>query len=327
MNQTKLLQKQYVFENQKLFHLVCGISDQNILELEQLLNVEIIPRGNSFIIRASSIEKLEYAIHFFDQLNLYYKNREFEKFDLKYLFSFLSKNKTILDEKLFLQSFTKEKIFVNYKGKEFYARTLNQFHYIQSIIHNPITIGVGPAGTGKTFLAVITSTKLLLNGEIERLVITRPAVEAGENLGFLPGDFIQKVDPYLRPIYDALFDALGTERTYQFIQQNKIEVAPIAYMRGRTLNDSIIILDEAQNCTLSQLKMFLTRIGRNSRMCICGDITQSDLKPGHSGLEKIIYILKDIKEIKTIYFSKEDIIRNPIVEKIIHAFDEYENQK
>ncbi|MFN3604454.1 MAG: PhoH family protein [Leptonema sp. (in: bacteria)] len=324
-----MYQKQYVFEDQNLFHYVCGVSDKNILELEQLLKVEIIPRGNSLILRSNSNENIDNALYFLEQLDIYYRNREIEKFDLRYLFSLLRKNnfsngsQNLKDT----NAFTKARIFANYKGKEFYAKTLNQFSYIQSIQRNPITIGVGPAGTGKTFLSVITSVKMLLNGEIERLIITRPAVEAGENLGFLPGDFIQKVDPYLRPIYDALFDALGTEKTSQLIQLNKIEVAPLAYMRGRTLNDSLIILDEAQNCTLSQLKMFLTRIGKNSKMCICGDITQSDLKPGLSGLEKIISILKNIQEIQIVYFSKEDIVRNPIVEKVIHAFEEYENSQ
>lgn len=327
MNEIKY-QKQYVFENQELFHLVCGISDQNLVELEELLNVEIIPRGNSLILRANSERDLQHALDFLQQINFYYQNRELEKFDLHYFFSMMN-----LEENHKMQSFQemnlamKEKIFVNYKGKEIYARTINQYQYIQSILQNSVTIGVGPAGTGKTFLAVITSTKMLLNGEIDRLIITRPAVEAGENLGFLPGDFIQKVDPYLRPIYDALFYALGTEKAYQFMQMNKIEVAPLAYMRGRTLSDSMIILDEAQNCTLPQLKMFLTRIGKNSKMCISGDLTQTDLKPGQSGLEAVLTILKDIKEIKIIRFTKQDIIRNPVVEKIIHAFEEYENRK
>ncbi len=326
MNTTKY-QKQYVFENQELFHLICGISDQNILELEKLLNVEIIPRGNSLILRSSSIKDLENALTFFNEINLHYRDRILEKFDLHYFFSFFHSDIDHKVNKIHEMNFVVEKIFVNYKGKEIYARTINQYQYVQSINQNAVTIGIGPAGTGKTFLAVITSIKMLLNGDIDRLIITRPAVEAGENLGFLPGDLIQKVDPYLRPIYDALFYALGSEKTYQFIQMNKIEVAPLAYMRGRTLNDSIIILDEAQNCTLSQLKMFLTRIGRNSKMCISGDLTQTDLKPGQSGLQTILTILKDIEEIKIIYFTKQDIIRNPVVEKIIHAFEEYENQK
>jgi phosphate starvation-inducible PhoH-like protein len=208
--------------------------------------------------------------------------------------------------------------------KPIFAKTINQFNYIKSLLHYSITIATGPAGTGKTFLAVVVASKLLLKGEIERLIITRPAVEAGENLGFLPGDMVQKVDPYLRPIYDSLFESLGVEKTNQLIQLNKIEVAPLAYMRGRTLNDSMIILDEAQNCTLSQLKMFLTRIGRNSRMCISGDITQTDLKPGQSGLSKLLKILKPIEEVNIIEFNKNDIVRNPIVEKIIHAFEDYE---
>lgn len=311
-------QKQFVFENERLFYFICGIADQNILELEKFLDVELIPRGNSFIIRSDNIEKINNSIEFFQSLCIYFNNREIEPFDLKYLFENFKK---ISDDNIY----EVDKIFTTIKGKPIYAKTIHQKNYISSILKYPITIAIGPAGTGKTYLSVVVASKLLLKGEIDRLIITRPAVEAGENLGFLPGDLVQKVDPYLRPIYDSLYEILGVEKTNQFIQLNKIEVAPIAYMRGRTLNDSMIILDEAQNCTLTQLKMILTRLGRNSKMCISGDVTQSDLKPGKSGLIKLIHILKDIKEISFIQFDKQDIVRNPIVEKIIHAFDKYEN--
>ncbi|GIX41163.1 MAG: phosphate starvation-inducible protein [Leptospiraceae bacterium] len=331
MNQTKLIQRQYVFENQRLFHFICGIADQNILELEKILEVELIPRGNSFIIRSNQQDKINNAIFFFNKLCEYYKNRELETFDAKYLYQILNKENHIKDDSLktdlSLKDFMEQdRFFVTYRGKPIFAKTINQFNYIKSLLNYPITIAIGPAGTGKTFLGVVVASKLLLKGEIERIIITRPAVEAGESLGFLPGDMVQKVDPYLRPIYDSLYESLGVEKTNQLIQLNKIEVAPLAYMRGRTLNDSMIILDEAQNCTLSQLKMFLTRIGKNSRMCISGDITQSDLKPGKSGLSKLLEIVKNIEEVKFIEFQKEDIVRNPIVEKIIHAFEEYEKQ-
>jgi phosphate starvation-inducible PhoH-like protein len=330
MKQTNIIQKQYVFENHRLFHFICGIADQNILELEKILEVQLIPRGNSFIIRSKSTSHIDNAIDFFNKLCKYYQDRELEAFDAKYLYKILQKE--VAEEDLLIKQnninvkdfIEQEKFFINYRGKPIFAKTINQFNYIKSLLNNPITIAIGPAGTGKTFLGVVVGCKLLLKGDIDRIIITRPAVEAGESLGFLPGDMVQKVDPYLRPIYDSLYESLGVEKTNQLIQLNKIEVAPLAYMRGRTLNDSMIILDEAQNCTLSQLKMFLTRIGRNSRMCISGDITQTDLKPGKSGLSKLIDIIKEIDEVSFIEFQKEDIVRNPIVEKIIHAFEKYE---
>ena len=186
---------------------------------------------------------------------------------------------------------------------------------------NLITFGVGPAGTGKTFLSIAVACRMLQSGEIDRLVLTRPAVEAGESLGFLPGDLTQKVDPYLRPIYDALHECIGFERVQVLISLNKIEIAPIAFMRGRTLNNSFIILDEAQNCTVSQLKMFLTRIGKNSRMSLSGDVTQIDLERGRSGLEKVLSIMKDTPQIGIMFLEKEDITRHPLVSVIVDKFE------
>ncbi len=326
MSKIQLFQKQFFFENQRLFHLICGIADQNILELERLFELEIIARGNSFILRSENEKKLNQIIEFFQYMENQFKNREIELFDIQYIFQIFQTFKDSLVKKEdLIQFIEQEKLFILHKGKTIFAKTINQYNYIQSLHKFPITIGIGPAGTGKTFLSVIVAAKFLQKGEIERIIITRPAVEAGENLGFLPGDMIQKVDPYLRPIYDALYDAFGVEKTTQLIQMNKIEIVPIAFMRGRTLSDAMIILDEAQNCTLNQLKMFLTRLGRNSRMCLSGDITQSDLKPGQSGLEKLIYILKKVKEVNIIHFSREDIVRNSVVEKIIEAFEQYEN--
>ncbi|MCS7205453.1 MAG: PhoH family protein [Leptospiraceae bacterium] len=326
--------KHYTFENTKLYRLLCGVADQNLLELEKLLDVELIPRGDSFIIQSTDETKIKKTIAFFGTLEAYLHNREIETFDAKYLFNLFQNNhfNNESNQDNFDDSSTKtfieqEKFFITHRGKPIFAKTINQQEYIKSLLQNPITIAIGPAGTGKTFLGVVVASKLLLKGDIERIIITRPAVEAGESLGYLPGDIIQKVDPYLRPIYDSLYESLGTEKTTQFIQSNRIEVAPLAYMRGRTLNDSMIILDEAQNCTLSQLKMFLTRIGKNSKMCISGDITQSDLKPGQSGLAKLLEILKPIPEVKVIEFNKNDIVRNPIVEKIIHAFETYEKKE
>jgi phosphate starvation-inducible protein PhoH and related proteins len=190
-------------------------------------------------------------------------------------------------------------------------------------MHNyPITFATGPAGTGKTYLAVVVALKLFNSGKVDRIILTRPAVEAGENLGYLPGDLIQKINPYLRPLYDALFDVQPFEKISKLMEKSLIEIAPLAYMRGRTLNNSFIILDEAQNTTISQMKMFITRLGVNSKMVIAGDDTQIDLeKPKRSGILQAMRILKDIEEISFIRFTKEDISRHPVVEKIVAAYE------
>ena len=206
-------------------------------------------------------------------------------------------------------------------------RTPGQESYMQSMIENELVFSIGPAGTGKTFLAVAAAVSALRDNRVERIIVTRPAVEAGEKLGFLPGDLQQKIDPYLRPIYDALNDTLTPSRVQKYMESGVIEVAPLAYMRGRTLNNSFIILDEAQNSTLTQLKMFLTRLGYGSRMIITGDITQIDLKPpSNSGLVKVAKILKQIHGIGFVYLNHVDVLRHPLVQRVIEAFDEKRNQ-
>lgn len=205
-------------------------------------------------------------------------------------------------------------------------RTPGQESYMRSMIENELVFSIGPAGTGKTFLAVAAAVSALRDNRVERIILTRPAVEAGEKLGFLPGDLQQKIDPYLRPIYDALNDTLTPARVQKYMESGVIEVAPLAYMRGRTLNNSFIILDEAQNSTLTQLKMFLTRLGYGSRMIVTGDVTQIDLKPpSNSGLIKVAKILKQITGIGFIYLSHVDVLRHPLVQRVIEAFDEKRN--
>lgn len=224
-----------------------------------------------------------------------------------------------------LSSYDDECICITTRGKPIKAKTVGQKKYIEAIKKNTIVLGVGPAGTGKTFLAVAMATKALRAKEVNRIILTRPAVEAGEKLGFLPGDLQNKIDPYLRPLYDALFDMLGAETYQRYVERGNIEVAPLAYMRGRTLDDSFIILDEAQNTTGEQMKMFLTRLGFNSKMVITGDITQIDLPSGsRSGLKECMKVLKNINDIAQVMFTEKDVVRHRLVQDIIKAYAKIE---
>ncbi len=217
---------------------------------------------------------------------------------------------------------------VSSKGRPIKAKTLGQKKYVDAIKKNTVTVGIGPAGTGKTFLAVAMAVKALKDKEISRIILTRPAVEAGERLGFLPGDLQSKIDPYLRPLYDALYEMLGFESCTRYMEKMTIEIAPLAYMRGRTLDDSFIILDEAQNTTPEQMKMFLTRLGIGSKIVVTGDLTQTDLPDGKkSGLAEAVKILKDIDGIAVHTFSEKDVVRHKLVQKIILAYDKYEKER
>ncbi len=219
-------------------------------------------------------------------------------------------------------------ICITSKGKPVKPKTLGQKRYCAAIRENTITIGVGPAGTGKTYLAVALAVTAFRAQEVNRIILTRPAVEAGEKLGFLPGDLQQKVDPYLRPLYDALFDMLGAETYQKYVERGNIEVAPLAYMRGRTLDDSFIILDEAQNTTQEQMKMFLTRLGFGSKMVITGDVTQIDLPDGRkSGLKEVMRILRDVKDIAQVRFDGRDVVRHRLVQDIIKAYEKAEERR
>ena len=219
-------------------------------------------------------------------------------------------------------------VCITAKGRPVKAKTLGQKAYIEAIRKNTITMAVGPAGTGKTYLAVAMAVRAFRNQEVNRIILTRPAVEAGEKLGFLPGDLQNKVDPYLRPLYDALFDMLGSENYYRFVEKGNIEVAPLAYMRGRTLDDSFIILDEAQNTTPEQMKMFLTRLGFNSKAVINGDATQIDLPSvKKSGLVEAMSVLKDVEDVAQIKFTEKDVVRHRLVQNIIKAYEQYYEKK
>ena len=217
---------------------------------------------------------------------------------------------------------------VTTKGKPIKPKTLGQKSYVKAIEKNTVTLGVGPAGTGKTYLAVAMAVRAYKAKEIDRIILTRPAVEAGEKLGFLPGDLQSKVDPYLRPLYDALFDMLGAETTHRYLERGDIEIAPLAYMRGRTLDDSFIILDEAQNTTPEQMKMFLTRLGFNSKMVVTGDVTQIDLPDGKmSGLKQVMRILQDVEDIAICKFNQADVVRHQLVQRIIAAYEKFDHAR
>jgi len=227
-----------------------------------------------------------------------------------------------------LSGFDDDCFFVTVKGKPIKAKTVGQRKYVDAIRKNTVVLGIGPAGTGKTYLAVAMAVKALKNHEVSRIILTRPAVEAGERLGFLPGDLQSKIDPYLRPLYDALYDMMGAESCGRMMEKMTIEIAPLAYMRGRTLEDSFIILDEAQNTTPEQMKMFLTRLGNGSKIVVTGDLTQTDLPFGQkSGLAAAVHILKNIDDIAIHEFTDRDVVRHRLVQKIILAYDKYDRER
>jgi phosphate starvation-inducible PhoH-like protein len=296
-----------------------GHRDENLRLLENSLQAGILARGDQVILTGTP-EEIERAGQVFNHLlTLVKAGVQITPSSINYALSIIGQDQEKIADKL-----TKT-IYVTPRGKQIKAKTLGQFQYIQSIKQNGIVFGIGPAGTGKTYLAVVMAVLALKNKEVKRIILTRPAVEAGEKLGFLPGDLQDKVDPYLRPIYDSLYDVLGMDSAQKYMERSVIEVAPLAYMRGRTLDDAFIILDEAQNTTSQQMKMFLTRIGFGSRAVVTGDITQVDLPQGHqSGLLQVEQILQNIKGIGFCYLTQSDVVRHPLVQKIINAYEEYE---
>ena len=294
-----------------------GSFDENIRIIENEYAVSVIERDSQLKI-SGAIEDVDKAKKVIENLiSLMNKGEHISEQNVRYCISLVNDGNEERIEQL-----AGDCICITSKGKPVKPKTLGQKKYCKAIQENIITIGVGPAGTGKTYLAVAMAVTAFRAGDINRIILTRPAVEAGEKLGFLPGDLQSKVDPYLRPLYDALFEMLGAETYQKYVQRGNIEVAPLAYMRGRTLDDSFIILDEAQNTTREQMKMFLTRLGFNSKMVINGDITQIDLPNGtKSGLKESIRILKNIDGIACITFSERDVVRHKLVQDIIRAYE------
>lgn len=321
----KIVLTQTMEETSALF----GINDANIQLLESHFGVEILSRdtmesgGNAVAIRGESQENVRQAYEAVECLARMARLKgEVSEQNVAYVISMITDGKS--EE---LQAFHNDCICMTTRGKPISAKTLGQKQYVDAIRNNTIILGIGPAGTGKTFLAVAMAVTALRNKEVERIVLTRPAVEAGEKLGFLPGDLQNKIDPYLRPLYDALYEMLGQETYQRYTERGIIEVAPLAYMRGRTLDDSFIILDEAQNTTPEQMKMFLTRLGFRSKAVVTGDLTQTDLPFGKkSGLAQACNILKNIEGIAIHEFDQRDVVRHKLVQKIISAYEKYERQ-
>lgn len=294
-----------------------GVKDENLEVLDDHFQVEISLRGDEMSIVGSQqqIEKTKKVIY--SLLKLIVSGVSISRRDVIYAQKLVEKDK--LDQ---LSELYHIKIARTYNGKLIYPKTLGQKSYYYALKNNDVVFGIGPAGTGKTYLAVVFAVAALKNNEVKKIILTRPAVEAGENLGFLPGDLKEKVDPYLRPLYDALYDMLGVEQTEKLMEKGVIEIAPLAYMRGRTLEDAYVILDEAQNTTDNQMKMFLTRLGFRSKMIVTGDISQIDLpRNTTSGLIRALDILEGVKGISFIHLSAMDVVRHPVVQRIIERYD------
>ncbi len=300
-----------------------GSFDENIKLIEKNFSVSVVNRGGEIKIsgEAENVMSASRAVN--GLLSLVTNGETLNEQNVGYVISLVKEGN--VDK---LGELSGGSICLTTKGRPVKPKTLGQKKYIECIRNNTIVFGVGPAGTGKTYLAVAMAVRAFRSKEVSRIILTRPAVEAGEKLGFLPGDLQQKVDPYLRPLYDALFDMLGAENFQKYQEKGCIEVAPLAYMRGRTLDDSFIILDEAQNTTPEQMKMFLTRLGFGSRIVVTGDITQVDLPDGkRSGLIEVLKILKNVDDIETVRFGEKDVVRHKLVQDIIKAYEKHEETK
>jgi phosphate starvation-inducible PhoH-like protein len=320
-----IVQKSFEISDDKFERELFGNFDENIKIIESNLNIDVLLREGHIVLIGQS-KNIDRALEFLNELYKNFKSgKTLDKQSIVYAIELLKEGKEEKMQEL------EDTIVVTRKGREVKPKTLGQKQYINLIKSNDITLGVGPAGTGKTYLAVAMAVRAFKKDEISRIILTRPAVEAGESLGFLPGDMKDKVDPYLRPLYDALFDMLGDEKCAKYLERGIIEVAPLAFMRGRTLDNAFIILDEAQNTTPEQMKMFLTRLGFGSKAVVTGDLTQIDLPvKKKSGLVQAMDVLKDVEGIGINKFTEKDVVRHELVQRIIKAyekFDEAQEQK
>ena len=296
-----------------------GLNDQNVALVEQECGVAVSLRGSELLLTGEAEDAGLAESVILKLLEMIRRGDLVDRTRIRYAIALAREGDVDrIDEIL------RSVVAITHRGKQIRCKTLGQQEYVQAIRDHDLTFAVGPAGTGKTYLAMALAVVALKNKEIERIVLTRPAVEAGEKLGFLPGDLTQKVDPYLRPLYDALYDFMGVDSYQKLLERGVVEVAPLAYMRGRTLSDSFIILDEAQNTTSEQMKMFLTRLGFHSKVVVTGDITQTDLPYGKkSGLAEAIELLKDIPEIGMVHLTHKDVVRHELVQTIVKAYDAY----
>jgi len=298
-----------------------GTFDSNIRSIENELNIQIKNRGNLFLLEGQK-RKLPLGERILLELHAIASKESIDKEKVHLVI------KKIMNHQEKPSSSTEQPTFIKTPLREIQTRNMNQYEYIQSIRNHDVTFGIGPAGTGKTYLAVAAAIESLQRQDVKRIILVRPAVEAGENLGFLPGDLSQKVDPYLRPMYDALYEMMGFEQVSNLIERRTIELAPLAFMRGRSLNESFIILDEAQNTTVEQMKMFLTRMGFGSKSVVNGDITQIDLPTEKkSGLEHALSVVSDIDKIASVHFSHKDVVRHRIVQEIVEAYEKNKDSK
>ena len=302
--------------------LLTGVEDQHLRAIEDEFNTSITPRGNKLLLRgtAENVQRVQLLVG--ELTKLIRRGHPLSLAEVRYAAQVVNSERRAAPAEAL-----SEVVVVSERGKQVRAKSAAQQEYVQAIRQHDLVFGIGPAGTGKTYLAMACAVDSFQRKQVSRIILTRPAVEAGERLGFLPGDLQQKVDPYLRPLFDALYDLMDHDRLARLLERNVVEVAPLAFMRGRTLNDSFIILDEAQNTTPEQMKMFLTRMGFGSRAVVTGDVTQTDLPRGQvSGLDQAREILAEIEGISFVYFSERDVVRHELVQQIIKAYQQLDRQ-
>ncbi len=321
MTQTAV-QRLFAVENIEQMRILFGGFDENIKVIMEQTGADIAARDTSIVVTGAE-ESVELACQVMDRLlKLIARKESIDRSRIRYAVELAKEGNADM-----IDAIMQDVVAVTHRGKQIRCKTLGQRTYVKAMKDNTVVFSIGPAGTGKTYLAMAVAVAAYKNKEIERIVLTRPAVEAGEKLGFLPGDLQNKVDPYLRPLYDALYEMMGVETYQKMLERGAVEVAPLAYMRGRTLNDSFIILDEAQNTTSEQMKMFLTRFGFGSRVVITGDVTQVDLQPGkRSGLVEAVDVLRGIEDIGIVQLTARDIVRHELVQQIVRAYEKYDKR-